>query len=74
VRFDPSGRRRCDNTKEDGYGPAPTLAILDDQPWGDMDMHIRSIEDALERALEATASEFPSGRTKERIATRTNSA
>jgi hypothetical protein len=58
----------------DRHQQLEALAILDDQPWGDMDMHIRSIEAALERALEATASEFPSGRTKERIATRTNSA
>jgi hypothetical protein len=43
----------------DRHQQLEALAILDDQPWGDMDTDIRSIEAALERALQATASEFP---------------
>jgi hypothetical protein len=35
------------------------IAAIESCPWGDMEGHIRSVEKALERALEATAEEFP---------------
>ena len=38
---------------------AEVVALLNAQPWDDVESHIRSMEAALERALEATASEFP---------------
>jgi hypothetical protein len=44
-QFDPTQRREA-------------VELLEDVTWGDMDLHIRSLEGALERALEATAREF----------------
>ncbi len=35
------------------------IALIEAIPWGDMDLHIRSVERALERAVAATAEEFP---------------
>ena len=35
------------------------VELLEGVTWGDMDLRIRSVEEALERALEATANEFP---------------
>jgi hypothetical protein len=35
------------------------IALIEEIPWADMDLHIRSVERALERAVEATAAEFP---------------
>jgi hypothetical protein len=35
------------------------LALIEQIPWGDMDGAIRTIEESLDRALAATAGEFP---------------
>jgi hypothetical protein len=34
------------------------IALLEHMTWGDMDGYIRSLENALRRALEATAVDF----------------
>ena len=42
----------------DGTQRREAVELLEGVTWGDMDVHIRTLEGALERALEATASEF----------------
>ncbi len=34
------------------------VALVETIPWGDMDAHIRTVEDALVRAVEATSEDF----------------
>ena len=34
------------------------IALVEAIPWGDMDAHIRTVEDALVRAVEATSEDF----------------
>jgi hypothetical protein len=35
------------------------IAVIESCTWGDMELHIRSVEAALERVLQATAEDFP---------------
>ena len=46
AQFSPEQRRRI-------------VALVEAVPWGDMDPNIRDLEEALERALDATAPDFP---------------
>ena len=46
AQFSPEQRRRI-------------VALVEAVPWGDMDADIRDLEETLERALDATAPDFP---------------